>query len=89
VGDDLFREAWNLLKRVSWTGKRVRLLGVTATRLLHAADSPRGQMGLFDHASDSRRTLARTVDVIRDRFGADAIARASLLQKNRQRQRQG
>jgi len=89
VGDDLFREAWGLLKRVSWTGKRVRLLGVTATRLLHAADSPRGQMGLFEPASDSRRKLARTVDVIRDRFGADAIARASLLPKSRQRQRQG
>lgn len=86
VGDDLFREVWNLLKRVSWTGKRVRLLGVTATRLLHAADSPRGQMGLFEPASDSRRKLARTVDVIRDRFGADAIARASLLPKSRQRQ---
>jgi len=88
VGDDLFREAWGLLKRVSWTGKRVRLLGVTATRLIHATDSPKGQMGLFESGSDSRRQLARTVDAIRDRFGADAIARASLLPKNRQRQRQ-
>ena len=86
VGDDLFREAWGLLKRVSWTGKRVRLLGVTATRLIHVTDSPKGQMGLFESGSDSRRQLARTVDAIRDRFGADAIARASLLSKGRQRQ---
>jgi nucleotidyltransferase/DNA polymerase involved in DNA repair len=88
VGDDLFREAWSLLKRVSWTGKRVRLLGVTATRLIHATDSPVGQMALFESGPDSRRQLARTVDAIRDRFGADAIARASLLPKGRQGQRQ-
>jgi nucleotidyltransferase/DNA polymerase involved in DNA repair len=85
VGDDLFREAWGLLKRVNWTGKRVRLLGVTATRLVHATDSPKGQMGLFETEPDSRRQLARTVDAIRDRFGADAIARASLFSKKRQR----
>jgi DNA polymerase-4 len=88
VGDDLFREARSLLKRVSWTGKRVRLLGVTATRLIHATDSPVGQMALFESGPDSRRQLARTVDAIRDRFGADAIARASLLPKGRQGQRQ-
>ncbi len=86
IGDDLFREAWSLLKRVNWTGKRVRLLGVTATRLIHATDSPTGQMGLFERGLDSRRQLARTVDTIRDRFGMDAIARASLLAKGRQRQ---
>src|SRR5574341_1319676 len=36
LGDEFFREAWRLLQRVNWAGKRVRLLGVTATRLLHA-----------------------------------------------------
>ena len=89
VGDDLFREAWKLLQRVNWTGKRVRLLGVTATRLLAAAEPPGGQMPLFQPAADPRRQLARTVDAIQERFGADAIARATLLPKDRQRQRQG
>ncbi|MEK6717124.1 MAG: DNA polymerase IV, partial [candidate division NC10 bacterium] len=79
VGDDLFREAWKLLQRVNWTGKRVRLLGVTATRLLAAAEPPGGQMPLFQPAADPRRQLARTVDAIQERFGADAIARATLL----------
>ena len=89
VGDDLFREASKLLGRVSWAGRRVRLLGVTATHL-RPADEPAGrQLPLFRPAPDPRRQLARTVDAIRERFGADAIARASLLPKSRQRQRQG
>lgn len=79
VGDDLFREAWKQLERVSWTGKRVRLLGVTATHL-HPMPEPSGsQLSLFQPAADPRRKLARTVDAIRERFGADAITRASLV----------
>ncbi len=79
VGDDLFREAWKLLGQVTWEGKRVRLLGVTATRLIPASGSQGGQMPLFQPAADPRRQLARTVDAIRERFGVDAIARASLI----------
>jgi nucleotidyltransferase/DNA polymerase involved in DNA repair len=80
VGDDLFREAWRQLQRVSWTGKRVRLLGVTATHLHPASEPPGSQLGLFQPAADPRRKLARTVDAIRERFGTDAIARASLVE---------
>ena len=79
VGDDLFREAWKQLQRVSWTGKRVRLLGVTATHLHPMPEPPGSQLSLFRPAADPRRKLARTVDAIRERFGADAIARASLV----------
>jgi len=79
VGDDLFREAWQQLQRVSWTGKRVRLLGVTATHLHPAAEPSGDQLTLFRPGADPRRQLARTVDAIRERFGADAIARASLV----------
>jgi DNA polymerase-4 len=80
VGDDLFLEAWRQLQRVGWTGKRVRLLGVTATHLHPASEAPGSQLGLFRPAADPRRTLARTVDAIRERFGAKAIARASLVE---------
>jgi len=79
VGDDLFREAWKQLERVSWTGKRVRLLGVTATHLHPMTELPGSQLSLFQPAADPRRKLARTVDAIRERFGTDAIARASLV----------
>jgi DNA polymerase-4 len=80
VGDDLFLEAWRQLQRVGWTGKRVRLLGVTATHLHPAGEPPESQLCLFRPAADPRRRLARTVDAIRDRFGPKAIARASLVE---------
>ena len=79
VGDDLFRAAWGLLGRVDWTGRQVRLLGVTATRLQPAGHSPAGQLLLFGRGPDTKRELARTVDTIQRRFGSDAITRASLL----------
>ncbi len=79
VGDDVFRAAWELLAKVEWKGNRVRLLGVTATRLQSAAETPAGQLSLFSPATDSRRELARTVDTIQERYGREAITRASLL----------
>ena len=79
VGDDLFRRALELLERVSWTGKRVRLLGITATHLHPATEPPGAQMSLFKPAPDPRHKLARTVDAIRERFGTEAITRASLV----------
>jgi nucleotidyltransferase/DNA polymerase involved in DNA repair len=88
LGEDLFAEAWQLLGRVRWAGKRVRLLGVSATRLVPAAPESRGQMALFPPAGGQGHTLARTIDEIRERFGGGAITRASLLPKARQGQRQ-
>ncbi len=79
VGDDLFQAAWGLLGRVDWKGRQVRLLGVTATRLMPVGEPPRGQLPLFTRGPDPRRDLARTVDTIQERFGREAITRASLL----------
>ncbi len=81
LGEDLYREALVLLDRVPWAGKRVRLVGVTATRLA-AADRPAGQLDLFAEAgADRRRELARAVDTLRERFGAGAVGRAALLDR--------
>jgi nucleotidyltransferase/DNA polymerase involved in DNA repair len=80
VGDDLFREAWRLLQRVEWKGSRVRLVGVTATRLVPASGSAVGQLSLFSGARNAKQELARVVDKIRDRYGQTAITRASLLE---------
>jgi nucleotidyltransferase/DNA polymerase involved in DNA repair len=79
LGDDFFRAAWGLLQALNWRGKRVRLLGVTATRLTAAGGQSGDQLHLFQRAAESKERLARTVDTIRERFGSDAIARASLL----------
>jgi nucleotidyltransferase/DNA polymerase involved in DNA repair len=80
VGDDLFREAWRLLQRVEWKGSRVRLVGVTATRLAPASGPAVGQLSLFSSARNAKQDLARTLDKIRGRYGQAAITRASLLE---------
>ena len=80
VGDDLFREAWRLLQRVEWKGSRVRLVGVTATRLAPASGPAVGQLSLFSSTRNAKQDLARTMDKIRDRYGQAAITRASLLE---------
>jgi DNA polymerase-4 len=84
VGDDLFRAACELLSKVDWKGNRVRLLGVTATRLQPASHPPVGQLPLFSPGPDPRRDLARTVDKIQARFGREAITRASLMAEKRE-----
>jgi len=80
VGDDLFREAWTLLDKLEWRQSRVRLVGVTAARLTSVAAASKAQLSLFPPRLDPKRDLARTVDRIRERFGGDAITRASLLE---------
>ena len=79
VGDDLFREAWRLLQGVEWKGSRVRLVGVTATRLAPVSGLAVGQLSLFSPARNAKQELAQVVDKIRDRYGQTAITRASLL----------
>jgi len=83
LGDDFFQAAWGLLRALDWRGRRVRLLGVTATRLTGAGGQRGDQLHLFQREAASKERLARTVDAIRERFGSDAIARASLLAARR------
>jgi nucleotidyltransferase/DNA polymerase involved in DNA repair len=79
LGEVFFRTVWGLLQGLDRSGKRVRLLGVTATRLAKAAGSPGDQLHLFRPTAEPKERLARTVDAIRERFGPEAISRASLL----------
>ncbi len=79
LGDVFFQTAWALLRALDWSGKRIRLLGVTATRLGAAGGQPGDQLHLFQPVAEPKERLARTVDVIRERFGPAAISRASLL----------
>lgn len=68
----LWREHWQ-------KGRPVRLVGVGVTNLENV---PYRQLGLFDDAHPRDDKLARTLDEIRDKFGRDAIRRASFLRRD-------
>jgi DNA polymerase-4 len=70
----------DLLRRTLVEGRGVRLVGLTAINLSDAQ-----QLTLFD-APDRTDRLARSIDVVRERFGDDAITRARLL-RDRPRRR--
>jgi DNA polymerase-4 len=70
--------AAHALFRAAWTrGRPVRLLGVGVSGL----QAPARQMGLFDAPGGERAArLAEAVDRIRDKYGWDAVRRASGLE---------
>ena len=62
------------LARPEIRGKRIRLLGVTASNL-----GQREQLGLFERSDERRRRAVRAADELRERFGTRAVTRARLL----------
>jgi DNA polymerase-4 len=69
----LYAATLALLRRTLVAGRGVRLIGLTAINL---ADTQ--QLTLFDSPERNDR-LTRSIDVVRSRFGEDAITRARLL----------
>ncbi|OQA22159.1 MAG: DNA polymerase IV [Chloroflexi bacterium ADurb.Bin360] len=60
----------------AWSGERpVRLIGVGVSGLRE----PVQQLGLWETSSDKGRKLQETLDAVRERFGSDAVKRASDL----------
>lgn len=78
----LWDEARRLLARVERSGRGVRLLGVGVSGLA-GEESPR-QLALEDTTRD---TAASVVEEVRDRFGDDAVVRASLIGQKRKKLR--
>jgi DNA polymerase-4 len=77
---DIFKAAFDLFT-VAWgRGRPVRLIGVGVSGL----QAPARQLGLFDAAPSEERAgkLAAAVDKIRERYGWDAVKRASLLDED-------
>jgi DNA polymerase IV len=79
---EVARELLRRLRRARRVG--ARLLGVTLSQF--ETDEPPEQLALFDEApaadvgeTERARTLSRTVDAIREKFGRDAIKPARLL----------
>jgi len=71
---EIYQAAAALLAATLKSGSKVRLLGVRAANLESAK-----QLGLFDSPAGRRSRLDSAVDYIRERFGEEAIRRASLL----------
>jgi DNA polymerase-4 len=68
-----------LLRRIKTKERKVRLVGLSAGKLVGVGDEPH-QLGLFE-SEDKKRRLNRTVDEVTKRFGKGSIRRASLLEE--------
>ncbi len=79
VSGALYRATLTLLERVPQRRRKVRLLGVSTSRLVPAAGGAGEQLSLFaGRRREQSRALERAVDAIRERFGDEAIQRAAL-----------
>ena len=73
----LFETAMELLRRIKTRGRKVRLLGISVSRLSSVDAGPK-QLRLFVDEEKKRR-LNLTVDALGERFGTSSVKRASLL----------
>jgi DNA polymerase-4 len=74
---DLTEPIWRAaveLARPEMRGKKIRLLGVTASHL-----GEREQMALFEEVDPRRRHVVEATDELRKRYGPRAVTRARLL----------
>ena len=76
---DLTEQIWRVaveLARPEIRGKKIRLLGVSATQL----GTPE-QMSMFEVADQKQRRVVEATDAVRRKFGDRAVTRASLLDR--------
>lgn len=80
VTDEIYQAAARLFEEL-WDGRPVRLLGIQTSHVSRPGDGR--QMTLFDDADyEKREKLDRVMDSIRERFGTDAVKRASFLMQD-------
>jgi DNA polymerase-4 len=72
--DEVYAAALALLVS-GWDRRRLRLVGVAVTELSGGGGL---QLALFDRSDQRQARLSHAVDEIRDRYGSEAITRASL-----------
>lgn len=76
ITDEIYRAACRLFDEF-WDGTPIRLIGIQTGKVTKDGDNR--QMSLFDDTDyEKLERLDRAMDSIRDRFGADAVRRASL-----------
>jgi len=75
----IYREACELYRRHWSEDKPVRLLGITLQNLVPREESAL-QLDLFDYERQPKKeSLTRTMDMLRDKFGEDAVLTAGML----------
>jgi nucleotidyltransferase/DNA polymerase involved in DNA repair len=74
AAEDIYREARDLFRREKMEGRKVRLIGVGVSSF-----DEDGQTSLFEPESKRRDAMEKTIADIRNRFGKNAITRASLV----------
>lgn len=78
TSDALWPVARRLLAKADRTRQAIRLVGIAVS--LSAAER---QLGLFPAREDRQRRVARAVDQLADRFGADIVRRGSVCERSR------
>ncbi len=76
---DLYTVALTLLVKVPFTKQKVRLLGLSATKLTSV--EAHEQLTLFESGPQRNAQLSHAVDAIRHRFGNEVIQLGSLIER--------
>jgi len=79
---DIFGIIYELFEKFDREGKKVRLLGVAVSNLCNRIGE---QISIFDKIEDTKKSADYVIDMIQEKFGIDAIKRASLMHKNTHR----
>lgn len=82
----LYSTALELLGRIELKGRKVRLIGISASRLTSVDARPK-QLQLFA-GEEKKRRLMRTLDTLNERFGESSFKRASLLDRPERRRKE-
>ena len=81
ITDEIYQAACRLFDEF-WDRTPIRLIGIQTGKVTREGDNR--QLSLFDDTDyEKLERLDRAMDSIREKFGADAVRRASFLQKDR------
>jgi nucleotidyltransferase/DNA polymerase involved in DNA repair len=81
AGMEIYRTAVKLLEKTEVRSRKARLLGVGVSNLRHRGTPL--QRGLFDSYREKEEKSLEAVDKIWNKFGPEAIKRASLLERKK------
>ena len=83
--DVLYRAACQLFDE-TWSGEAVRLLGIRTSKLVDSSEPV--QLSIFDMElpkppDEKHKKLNKAMDEIREKYGRNAVVKASLMKKTR------